>query len=151
NSNLNFGFSLTDADSNTIYGMRFTGNGTSILVQASAADQSTNNEILNNTITSGTTAIQISGGSGYKILNNIISGSGLQGIDFESGGSAIIQGNTITSRSYAVYANSGSLPISLTIGGAQPGNSNSFSSGAYGVYLGVNTDGSQVIGNSFDN
>ena len=145
-SNLSFGFDLTDADFNTIYGLRFTGGGTSIYAHATAIDQSTNNVFRGNIFAAGSTAIQVNGGAAYQILDNTISGNGSYGINFAAGGSATIQGNTISDRTYAIYGDGASTNnLELLIGGTVP---NMLSAGTYGIYLGsYYVSAAEIVGN----
>ncbi len=151
-SNFTYGgtrWDLVDADYNLIYGMSFTGSGgTGINAHENTVNASTNNEFRNNVFSGTSTAIQIGGGEAYLLKDNMISGTGSYGFYITGGGSATIQGNTVSGRSTALFAQGGATSQVLIIGGTAAGQANSFSNGVIGIDLGSGTPNAQIVGNS---
>jgi len=95
------GFWLEDADFNIFYGLTFTDN-IGILSWADPGDVSENNTIRNNSFNGWQTAILLNDGASTAIIDNTVSGDGLQGIYAERNSDLEIRGNQVTGCDVAV-------------------------------------------------
>ncbi len=104
---------LVDADFNTLFLLTFGGSGgsTGIFADSGVANDSTNNTFRRNQFLGTSTAIRIDDGESDQVLENVVSGNGIVGIDVNNSVSVVIRGNHISGRNDGISVTAQSSTI----------------------------------------
>jgi len=143
-TNIGFGLDLAGASNNTVIGFHFLGTGTGVYAHASGGAPSSNNVITQNYFgITLSTAVQLSGGTGNRVSNNLIVGKGGYGVYADVGGDLVVDHNSISGSGTSIYLNSSSASAnSVTV------DDNTLRNGSTGIYMGYSSANLQVFSNN---